>query len=239
MDVFDPWIIRLLSSLNSFDIVIDLLWGKKSCADSTHIDNRLLVSASVRMAKAPNVPDPVQAAFEKAAREFKTALKNDKLYDEVVKTRSIDDVYTATDALQVELAKKGPLRRLSKIQPYLERLRAYSGVVETFVQVKPDVLALIWGPIKLLLQWTSTLTQSLDAIINTTAEIGELLPEFKDMTTMFSQNHHIKDVLALFFQDLLDFYVVALKFFSLGRKNPGNEFEEMGSHSKSRLAILL
>lgn len=228
MDVFGPWNIRLISSLTSFDTVVDLLRGNKSCADSTQIDNRLWVSASVRMAKVPNVPDPVQAAFEKAAREFKTALKNDKLYDEVLKTRSIDDVYTATDVLQLELAKKGPLRRLSKIQPYLERLRAYSGVVETFVQVKPDVLALIWGPIKLLLQWTSTLTQSLDAIINTTAEIGELLPEFKDMTTMFSQNHHIKDVLALFFQDLLDFYVVTLKFFSLSRKNPDNEFEEMG-----------
>lgn len=185
----------------------------------------------------PNVPDPVQAAFEKAAREFKTALKNDKLYDEVLKTRSIDDVYTATDVLQLELAKKGPLRRLSKIQPYLERLRAYSGVVETFVQVKPDVLALIWGPIKLLLQWTSTLTQSLDAIINTTAEIGELLPEFKDMTTMFSQNHHIKDVLALFFQDLLDFYVVALKFFSLGRWR--YFFEAMWPIQKDRIKVVM
>ncbi|KAL6403418.1 NACHT domain protein [Ilyonectria robusta] len=188
------------------------------------------------MAKVPNVPDPVQAAFEKAAREFKTALKNDKLYDEVVKTRSIDDVYTATEALQIELAKKDSLRRLSKIKPYLERLRAYSGVVETFVQVKPDVLALIWGPIKLLLQWTSTLTQSLDAIINTTAEIGELLPEFKDMTTMFSQNHHIKDVLALFFQDLLDFYVVALKFFSLGRWR--YFFEAMWPIQKDKIKLI-
>ena len=59
---------------------------------------------------------------------------------------------------------------------------------------------------------------SLDALINTTAEIGELLPEFQDMAIMFDQNQQLKDVLVLFFQDILDFYLVALKFFSLSRK---------------------
>ena len=146
--------------------------------------------------------------------EFKNKLQDDKLYSELLKTTSIDEVYDATDKLQKEQAKSGHLRHLSKIEPYLERLRDYSGAIDTLVQAKPDVFALIWGPIKLLIQWTSILKQSFDAIINTSGEIGDLLPEFKEVTQRFSNNDKLKDVLVLFFQDILDFYLVALKFFN-------------------------
>jgi hypothetical protein len=162
--------------------------------------------------------DPVQLAFENAVRDFKTSLNNDALYTKILETTSIDQVYDATDKLQKEQAKNGHLRHLSKIEPYLERLRDYSSVIEVFLQVKPDILGLIWGPIKLLLQWASTLKQSYDAIINTTADIGVLLPEFQAVTKLFGQNQQIKDVLVLFFKDILDFYLIALKFFSLPRK---------------------
>ena len=162
--------------------------------------------------------DPVQLAFENAVRDFKTSLNNDALYTKILETTTIDQVYDATDKLQKEQAKNGHLRHLSKIEPYLERLRDYSSVIEVFLQVKPDILGLIWGPIKLLLQWASTLKQSYDAIINTTADIGVLLPEFQAVTKLFGQNQQIKDVLVLFFKDILDFYLIALKFFSLPRK---------------------
>lgn len=161
-----------------------------------------------------NPYDPIQAAFLSVIRDFKDKLKDDRLYGEILKTTSIDEIYDATDKLQEEQAKNGRIRHLSKIEPYLERLKDYSGAIDTFVQVKPSILALIWGPIKLLIQWTSTLKQSFDAIINTTAEIGELLPEFKEVVKMFIHNVQLKDVLVLFFQDILDFYLIALKFFN-------------------------
>ncbi|RYP91269.1 hypothetical protein DL770_002587 [Monosporascus sp. CRB-9-2] len=161
--------------------------------------------------------DPVQVAFEFAKSEFKDKLKDDAIYDEILKTTSIEQVYDFTDNLQKQQAEKGHLRHLSKIEPFLNRLEEYSKVIEIFIQAKPDILALIWGPIKLLLQWASVLKQSFDAIVNTTAAIGNLLPEFISVTRLFSQNTHIKDVLALFFRDILDFYLVALKFFRLPR----------------------
>lgn len=163
--------------------------------------------------------DPIQTAFQSAIRDFKDRIHDDKLCKKILETTSIDEVYDATDELQKEQAKSGHLRHLSKIGPYLERLRDYSSVIETLVQAKPDVLAFIWGPIKLLLQWTSVLKQSFDAIINTTAEIGELLPEFKEVSQLFRANAQIKDVLVLFFQDILDFYFISLKFFSKPSKS--------------------
>ncbi|RDW68838.1 uncharacterized protein DSM5745_08598 [Aspergillus mulundensis] len=159
----------------------------------------------------------IQSAFQAAMDEFKTNLDNDKLYAEILAVKSIDEVYDLTDKLQAEQGKKGQLRHLAKIEPFLNRLREYAGVIEVFLQVQPDIMALIWGPIKLLLQWSSVLTQSFDAIVSAAGDIGLLLPEFQEVTVLFSQNTRLYDVLVLFFKDILDFYQVGLKFFSMAR----------------------
>lgn len=164
------------------------------------------------------VYDPMQHVFESVIQDFKSSLKDDELFSTILQTTTIDEVYNVTDKLQEEQAKKGHLRHLSKIQPFLEGLNAYAGVIEVFLQAKPDVLALIWGPIKLIIQWASTLKQSFDAIVNTTEDIGVLLPEFREVAKLFEHNKQIKDILVLFLKDLLDFYLIALKFFSLPRK---------------------
>ncbi|KAL6796983.1 hypothetical protein J3E68DRAFT_450030 [Trichoderma sp. SZMC 28012] len=188
------------------------------------------------MATVPN-PDPTQMAFSEAVREFKSKLKNEQLFAEIIKTKTIDEVYDATDALQAEQAKQGRLRHLSKIKPFLEGLQGYADIIDTFVQVKPDVLALIWGPIKLLIQWAASLTQSIDALANTAAEIGELLPEFKLMAAMFGNNEQMKLVLVLFFQDILDFYAVALKFFGLPHWRV--MFEALWPSQKEKIKIVM
>ncbi|KAI1355079.1 NACHT domain protein [Xylaria sp. FL0043] len=161
--------------------------------------------------------DPVQAAFDNAISDFKAELKDEQVYKELSQITTIDQVYDATDEIQRKQAKQGHLRHLSKVSPYLDRLNEYAATIEVFLQVKPDILALIWGPIKLLLQWTSALRASFDAIVNAMAEVGELLPEFKRVIALFDENTAIQEVMALFFRDILDFYLVALKFFKLSR----------------------
>ena len=162
--------------------------------------------------------DAIQAAFDTAAKEFKRNVKDEALYNEMLQIQSIDHVYDATDKLQEEQAAKSDLRHLAKIDPFLTRLSDYREAIGVFVQTKPDILALIWGPIVLLLQWASVLKKSFDAIVNTTAEIGQALPEFKRAVQLFSDNDKIKDVLLLFFRDLLDFYAIAFRCFGLSRK---------------------
>lgn len=159
----------------------------------------------------------IQNAFQAAMLEFKTNLNNDELYAKLLAVASIDEVYDLTDKLQADQGRKGHLRHLAKIEPYLNRLREYTSAIDTFVQVYPEIMGLIWGPIKLLLQWSSVLTQSFDAIVNTTADIGLLLPEFQEVAVLFSQNTGIYDVLVLFFKDILDFYQIGLKFFTMPR----------------------
>ncbi|RMJ16009.1 hypothetical protein CDV36_004314 [Fusarium kuroshium] len=161
--------------------------------------------------------DAVRHAFDSAIKQFKDELKNPDLYDQILQTTSIDQVYDATDQLQKEQSKTGRLRHLSKIEPFLGRLREYSSVVETFVQAKPDILALIWGPIKLLLLWADALTKSFTAISDTLEEVGSLLPEFCEVTRIFTDSVRLQEILVLFFRDILDLYLITIKFFSLTR----------------------
>ncbi|KAK5235331.1 hypothetical protein LTR47_003516 [Exophiala xenobiotica] len=180
--------------------------------------------------------DPVQAAFDNAIRDFKASLGDNALIEEISKTTTIDEVYDATDALQKDQAKKGHLRHLSKIEPFLNGLREYTAVIEVFIQSKPDILSLIWGPIKLLLQWTDCLKSSFDAIINTAAELGKLLPEFKAVGLLFKENALIKEVLVLFFRDVLDFYLISLQFFSKTRWKI--VFEAMWPKQREKIKIV-
>ncbi|KAI0442379.1 NACHT domain protein [Xylaria telfairii] len=181
--------------------------------------------------------DPIQVAFQNAMSSFKAELKDDQVYNDMLQITTIDQVYDATDEIQRQQAKEGHLRHLSKVSPYLERLNEYAATIEVFIQVKPDVLALIWGPIKLLLQWTSALKASFDAIVNTMAELGELLPEFKRVMALFDQNAAIKEVMVLFFRDILDIYLVALKFFKLSRWK--YLFESLWPKHKEKIKVVM
>ena len=50
------------------------------------------------------------------------------------------------------VARRSQSDNLGRIRPLLKTLLSYSLVIEVFVNAKPDVLAFIWGPIKLCLQ---------------------------------------------------------------------------------------
>ncbi|KAF5968445.1 Nacht domain-containing protein [Fusarium bulbicola] len=158
-----------------------------------------------------------QRAFEAAMLDFKDKLKGHSFYDQIIQTTSIEQVYRDIEKLQDKQAKSGRLRHLSKIEPFLARLREYSSVVETFVQAKPDILALIWGPVKLLLLWADVFKQSFDALVNALEEVGNALPDFCELAEMFASNNRLQELLVLYFRDILQFYLVSTKLFSMRR----------------------
>ena len=58
--------------------------------------------------------------------------------------RSVKDVHEVTREVQEKQGKKGRLRNLLKIEPYLDKLDRYAKVIAIFVSAKPEILALIW-----------------------------------------------------------------------------------------------
>jgi len=65
-------------------------------------------------------------------------------------------------------------------------------------------------------QISSTLIKSFDKVAEVLAEVGHCLPQFQEYAELFKANQHIKQVLCLFYRDILDLHATVLNFF---RKN--------------------
>lgn len=72
--------------------------------------------------------------------------------DEFQETKSLGDLDHAIREIEKQQANRKSLRNMQKVRPFLNALEQYSQVIEVFVNAKPDMLAFIWGPIKLCLQ---------------------------------------------------------------------------------------
>ncbi len=84
-----------------------------------------------------------KSVFDAAVKDFQEELQDRDAFD-FRGIETIDDVYKEIDRTQDEQGRKGKLRNMKKIEPFLACLEAYSAVLDTFVQVKANVLALIW-----------------------------------------------------------------------------------------------
>lgn len=162
--------------------------------------------------------DSLQQILDTAKSEFERDLPLNTPLRDILAITSVDKVWAEVEKLQYEQERKSNLRHANRIKLFLDRLRSYAAVIEVFIQVKPDVLALLWGPIKLLLMWTAEWQQALDAIIRTIERIGDRLPSFGEVRKHFIDKERTKDVLGLFYRDILDFYLEVLTFFSRPRK---------------------
>jgi hypothetical protein len=161
--------------------------------------------------------DPSQHAFEAAKSAFRKSLKDEQLFKDILATTSIDGVWKAVKEVQAKQDSERRLGHMAKIKGFLEKLSAYASAVDTFVQVKPDIMALIWGPIRVLLVCTSNITKFADAVTSAMRTIGDALPQFVEVVKTFGKNGNLNEILVLFFKDILDFYIIVLEFFSLSR----------------------
>lgn len=162
--------------------------------------------------------DASQQAFEAAKIAFKKSLKDEKMFKDLLETTTIEGVWKAAKEVQAKQDSERRLRHMAKIKSFLGKLSEYASAVETFVQVKPDILALIWGPIRLLLVWTANMAKFADAVTSAMVKIGDALPQFVEVVKIFGKNDKLNDMLALFYRDILDFYTITLEFFGLSRK---------------------
>lgn len=158
-------------------------------------------------------------AFLAAKQDFLSTVEDPSLSKRISTTTSIDDIHGFLLQFEETQSKTHGLRDLQRIKPFLDRLRQLSGVIEQFVSMKPEIGALIWGPIKLLLEVADSTLNSYNAVIDTMGLIGERLPFFTEYFKLFKENDRVVDVLTLFYRDILDFYAVALKFFNAKRES--------------------
>ena len=57
--------------------------------------------------------------------------------------------------------------------------------------------------------------KSFTKVLDSMAQIGAALPHFKAYAQLFQRQESVQHVLELFFRDILDFHLTALRFFRL------------------------
>ena len=70
----------------------------------------------------------------------------------ILQVTTYDELLESLSKLQLEHKEKVLPRKLKRIEPFLLNLKSLSNIIDTFVSVKPDVAALIWGGVKLTLE---------------------------------------------------------------------------------------
>ncbi|KAI1383676.1 uncharacterized protein F4822DRAFT_84758 [Hypoxylon trugodes] len=172
------------------------------------------IGNNLAVAGRPNSVNSLLYEFKEEARRFWDGLSDDVPLNEILKVTSIDNVYDITDKIQDEQREHGGLRDLSKLKIYLERLEGYVDTINDIIDGSTEILALIWGPVAILLQLARPLDRAYDSVINAIAEIGRALPDFQVSASILNQTVEAKEILVFFFKDLLGFYCAALEFLS-------------------------
>jgi hypothetical protein len=147
--------------------------------------------------------------FKLSIQMFQKELPKSFIWDDIAKINSIDHIYDITDKIQASQQKCDGLRDLTRIRLYLQRLESYTAVARDIIPRNCDALALLWGPVGLLLQWAATHDKAYESLINSIAEIAQVLPDFQASAATFSRSMETKEILVLFFEDILNFYLEA------------------------------
>ena len=173
--------------------------------------------------------------FDAALLEFKATLKPEELAE--FRITKLEDVTTEIARIEQVHEKDRLQRGLRRIDPFIQGLQRYAGVVEQFVQVKPDAMALIWGPIKLILEATHRALKVFDTILDAFRDVGECLPRFKEFGTNFDDSPRMEHVLVLVYKNILDFYAEVLKV--IRKKTWKKFFDIFWTGRRARLEQLL
>jgi hypothetical protein len=161
--------------------------------------------------------DLCHKAFEDAVSAFKKDINDRAMLAEILQTTTIDEVWKALDNVQRQQGSLGHLRHLGRFSSFIDRIEDYAKAIEIFVSAKSDILALIYGPIRLIIQFSHQLISSMDVIAETIVNIAEVLPHYADMVNIFGSDDGVRNTLVLFYRDILDFYSITLSFYKLNR----------------------
>lgn len=155
-------------------------------------------------------PDLFRAALDEVLVKFKNRLTGREL--EKFKGTTLKDVEIALEDIQNRLDTQRELRNLTRIRGFLDAMDQYGKVIEVFTN-SSSMVAFVWGPLKFLLQMSSTWANSLDRILDAYEQIGEALPLLQQYESLFKQYPEMRRVLVLIYKDIVEFHVPAIRFF--------------------------
>ncbi|KAH8880581.1 hypothetical protein GQ53DRAFT_669656, partial [Thozetella sp. PMI_491] len=149
--------------------------------------------------------------FGKAVERFRNQLSEEQRVQ--FATTSLKDVKLEIQRVQDHYGPEKRLRNMRRLSKFLEVMSQIEQVVSVFLNVS-EVVAFVWGPIKFGLVVASARLETLEGLLDTYVEIGEVIPGLKQYDSIFNSCPAVTEVLELYFCDILQFHTNALEVFT-------------------------
>ncbi|KAK6343601.1 hypothetical protein TWF730_011192 [Orbilia blumenaviensis] len=126
---------------------------------------------------------------------------------------SLEGVKLEMKEIQKRLGPEKNLRNFNRLKKFLEGMKQVEQLVQVFLNCS-EVVAYVWGPIKLALMMVSTKVENLDRLLGVYEEIGEVIHGVGKYDRLFRNYPDIRRILEMYFYDILEFHHEVLELFS-------------------------
>lgn len=115
--------------------------------------------------------------------------------------------------IETEQAAQRDNRFMRRLEPLIQTLESYSGVLDTLCQGYPP-MSFVWGPLKLMLVLAKNYTTIMDIILQAFSDIADALPRIDRLKATFPKDANLNRAVALIYADILEFHGRAYKMFT-------------------------
>ncbi|KAI0440377.1 hypothetical protein F4803DRAFT_527373 [Xylaria telfairii] len=154
---------------------------------------------------------PSNTVFERALERFREGLTKEQ--EKQFQVSSLDQVHAEIQDIQSRLGSAKKLRSLNRLSKFLGAMTEIEQLVKIFLNVS-EVVAFVWGPIKLALMMARAHVETLECLLDTYVEVGEIIPGLRQYDALFGAAPFVLEVLEKYFCDILEFHRSALDVFA-------------------------
>ncbi|KAK8044966.1 hypothetical protein PG993_004990 [Apiospora rasikravindrae] len=150
------------------------------------------------------------SAFDRALADFKAGLK--KKDQDRFKATTKESMLKEIEQLQHHQQSRRLGQNLARVKPFVEAMGQFGKVIEIFSNVS-EMVAFVWGPMKLLLQIAGSFAKAFHELLDVYEKLGESIPMVLQFEQLFREDANMRRVLSIMWKDILEFHRQALKYF--------------------------
>ncbi|KAK8069382.1 hypothetical protein PG994_005998 [Apiospora phragmitis] len=150
------------------------------------------------------------SAFDRALADFKAGLK--KKDQETFKATTRESMLKEIEQLQKVQQSRRLGQNLARVKPFVEAMGQFGKVIEVFSNVS-EMVAFVWGPMKLLLQIAGAFAKAFHELLDMYEKLGESIPMVLQFEKLFREDVNMRKMLSTMWKDILEFHRQALRYF--------------------------
>ncbi|KAK4064835.1 uncharacterized protein Triagg1_8834 [Trichoderma aggressivum f. europaeum] len=150
-------------------------------------------------------------SFTRSLDKFKRNLTDEQKRN--FSSCNITEVNKTMQEIQDKIGPDKKLRNFTRLKKFLEGMKQVEELVTIFLNVS-EVVAFVWGPIKLALMVATTRINTLEMLLEVYHELGEVLHGVGKYDRLFKNHPDAREILETYFYSILEFHHAVLEVFA-------------------------